>query len=284
MEFIHYPAKDDSTYEKEYELGDLACVIKDIPYSNRTSAQKLDLDAPSCGDGPFPVIVYIHGGGLMRGDKSRHINPLLQGLRYGYALACVNYRLAEEAVFPAMMYDVTTAIRFLKEHADTFMLDAKRIIVWGETHGAYLACLTGIYGKTGEYNDPVCPYAGQDAGVSGVIDYWAPSDLLLTYKENFLRREADPETPVIEEIIFGCTGEDLIKSIQKYPGPLDGICSNLPPFYILHGELDTEIPLFHSRAYYERLTAAGNEAYMEIVPDTKHSLPNYTKCWQIEGT
>ena len=182
MEFIHYSVTDETTYTKEYILDDLADVRHDIPYGDTSISQVLDLYLPAQGSAPYPTLIYIHGGGLMRGDKTRHINPLLQGLRYGYALACVNYRLASEAPFPAMIYDVTSAIRFLKVNATTYGLNPEKFILWGETHGSYLACLAGIYGETGEYNDPTCPYVDQNARVAGIIDYWAITDFLTTYE------------------------------------------------------------------------------------------------------
>ena len=284
MEFIHYPVKDDTSYIKEYILDGLAESRLNIPYDERSESQKLDLYIPIEAKRPFPVLIYIHGGGLIRGDKTRHINPLLQGLRYGYGLVCINYRLAEEAPFPAMINDVTSAIRFIKAHSDEYGIDKEKMIVWGETHGSYLACLTGVYGKSGEYNDPECPYTDQDASVAGVIDYWSFTDFQTTYKESLKKRENDPAAIPIEEMIFHKSGKGLIEEIEKYPKPLEGINEDTPPFYILHGELDNEIPRKHSVTYYETLKKAGKEVFFELVTKTKHSLPMYQYAWQIEGT
>ena len=284
MEFIHYPVKDDSTYVKEYILGDLAQTHLNIPYDSVSEAQKFDIYLPNNAKKPFPLLIYIHGGGLIRGDKTRHIDPLLQGLRYGYALACVNYRLAEEAPFPAMIDDVFDCIKYLKAHSDEYGIDKDRFIVWGETHGSYLACLTGMYGRTIAFGGPEYKYKDYEAGVAGVIDYWAFTDFLTTYEESLEKKKRDPEAIVIEELIFHKQGEELIEEIRKYPKPLDGINEETPPFYILHGELDNEIPRKHSIAYYETLKKAGKEVYFELVSKTKHSLPMYQYAWQIEGT
>lgn len=282
MKFIHYQTKDDSTYKKEYILDGVSNSTLNIPYGNKSEDQVLDIFTPVKGKKPYPTIVYIHGGGLKQGDKSRHINSLLQGLRYGYALVCVNYRLANEAPFPSMIYDVTSAIRFLKAHAVEYGLDSEKFIVWGETHGAYLACLVGIYGHTGEYNDPECEY-NTDASVAGVIDYWAMTDLEKIYKAR-LEAGVAPDEVKLEEVIFGKKGDELIETINQYPKPLDGINKDTPPFYVLHSEFDPVIPRSHSVDYYNTLDQAGVDVTFELVRDTKHALPNYKEAWQIENT
>ena len=281
MRYIHYQTKDDSTYKKEYILDGVANSTLNVPYGHKSADQVLDVFTPVKGEKPYPTIVYIHGGGLKQGDKSRHINPLLQGLRYGYALACVNYRLAGEAKFPAMIYDVTSAIRFLKVHAAEYGLDPNKFIVWGETHGAYLAALVGIYGKSGEYNDPECHYDA-DASVIGVIDYWAMCDFELTLRDRWARN--NPEEAQLEEIIFGKKGQELVEQINKFPKPLDGITKDTPAFYVLHSEFDPIIPRSHSVAYYDKLSEEGCDVTFELVRDTKHALPNYQEAWQIENT
>ncbi|MFX6250405.1 alpha/beta hydrolase, partial [Acinetobacter baumannii] len=62
---------------------------------------------PDEGDGPFPVIISIHGGAFMFGDKADgQLNPMLEGLKHGYAVVSINYRLSGEALFPATIHDV----------------------------------------------------------------------------------------------------------------------------------------------------------------------------------
>ena len=170
MEYIHYQELDKDSYIKSYDLSGVATSIKEITYSNRSSANCLDIHLPLMGEKPYPVIVYIHGGGLMKGDKTRYDNVVFQGLRFGYAVVCINYRLCKEAPYPAMLHDVSEAIRFLKTEAETYHLDRERLIVWGETHGAYLACMLGVYGGTGKIDDPESRYPNISSSVAGVID------------------------------------------------------------------------------------------------------------------
>ena len=87
----------------------------DLPYASISESQKLDIYLPHKGDGPFPVILHLHGGAFAIGDKRDiHVLPILQGLQRGYAVVSANYRLSGEAVFPAGLQDIKAAIRWLR--------------------------------------------------------------------------------------------------------------------------------------------------------------------------
>ena len=284
MEFKVFKDLTPDSYVKSYDLSEDARSYMDISYNDLSASNKLDIHLPLKGEKPYPALVYIHGGGLMRGDKTRYDNVLFQAFQYGYAVVCVNYRLCGEAAFPAMIYDVSDAIKYVKVHADEYGIDADKLILWGETHGAYLACLVGIYGKEGRYDNPDSPYKNVSSEVAGVIDYWAFRDFESCYQRSLKQKGENPDTPVMEELIFHKEGKDLQEEMKKYPGLYEGISGNEPPFYILHSEFDPHIPREDSIELYQRLKEAGVEAYFEVVKNTEHSLANYKEKWQIEGT
>ena len=90
----------------------------DVAYAGVSAAQKLDLYLPNEGEGPFPAIVAIHGGRFMFGDKlSRELAWAPAALERGYAVASINYRLLDEAIFPAQIHDVKAAIRWTRANA-----------------------------------------------------------------------------------------------------------------------------------------------------------------------
>ena len=79
---------------------------------------------------PFPVLATIHGGAWMFGDKGDDFNlPFLEGLKRGYAVACINYRLSDEAQFPSQIYDCKAAIRYLR--AQRRRIQTGRRAHWG---------------------------------------------------------------------------------------------------------------------------------------------------------
>ena len=105
-----------------------AAVRRDLAYAHVSPSEKLDLYLPAGGSAPFPVIVAIHGGGFMAGDKrDGQVAPMLLGLSRGYAVASIDYRLSGEAKFPAQIQDVKAAIRWLRANAGRYKLDPARI-------------------------------------------------------------------------------------------------------------------------------------------------------------
>jgi acetyl esterase/lipase len=87
----------------------------DIPYAPLSPSQRLDIYLPNEGDGPFPVIVAIHGGAFMGCDKAdMQVLPMLEGLKRGYAVVSINYRMSGEAKFPALVQDAKAAVRWVR--------------------------------------------------------------------------------------------------------------------------------------------------------------------------
>ena len=116
----------------------------DIPYASLSPAQKLDIYLPDEGEGPFPVIVWIHGGAFMGCDKADlQVLPAIEGLKRGYAVVSINYRLSGEARFPAPVYDAKAAVRWIRANAQRYHFDPGRIAAWGSSAGAYLAIDVG---------------------------------------------------------------------------------------------------------------------------------------------
>jgi acetyl esterase/lipase len=130
----------------------------------------LDLRVPA-GAGPFPVVVWIHGGAWWSGSRLRLPEPIAavgfhdRLLRRGYAVADADYRLSREATFPAQLYDVKAAIRWLRAYTDELHLDPARFAAWGESAGGHLAALAGLTG-------------GTDDGVQAVVDWYGAAGML----------------------------------------------------------------------------------------------------------
>ena len=116
-----------------------------IPYAETSENQYLDLYLPDCSE-KLPLLVLIHGGGFVFGDsQTRQVQWMYRYFRqHGYVCASVNYRLAQEAPWPAAIEDVKAAIRYLRANADGYGIDAGRIAVWGESAGGYLAAMAAV--------------------------------------------------------------------------------------------------------------------------------------------
>lgn len=120
-------------------------VLERIPYTDESENQYLDLYIPDSKE-PLPLLFLIHGGGFIGNDsRSRQTQFMYRYFRdRGFICASVNYRLAQEAPFPAAVEDVKSALRYLADHHEEYGIDPDRIAVWGESAGGYLAAYLAV--------------------------------------------------------------------------------------------------------------------------------------------
>ncbi len=117
-----------------------------LAYASISAAQQLDVYLPNEGEGPFPVIIAIHGGAFMGCDKADlQVLPMLEGLKRGYAVVSINYRMSGEAKFPALVQDAKAAIRWVRANAAQYKFDPNRIAAWGGSAGGYLSNMLGNF-------------------------------------------------------------------------------------------------------------------------------------------
>ena len=137
---------------------------------------KLDLFIPEKAEGPMPLVVWIHGGGWRSGSKE---NCRALGLtEYGFAVASINYRLTDVAMFPAQIHDCKAAIRFLRANAKQHRIDPNRIGVWGSSAGAHLAALMGVTNGNKEVEGNIGKYTQTSSDVQAVCDWCGPTDFM----------------------------------------------------------------------------------------------------------
>lgn len=238
----------------------------DIPYATQSPNQRLDLYLPDEGDGPFPTIVFVHGGAFILGDKRD--NQLLQavdGVRRGYAVASVEYRLAFEAKYPAALFDVKAAIRFLQANASKYGLDGDRIALCGDSAGAHYAVMAAATQDNPAFEDLTQGNASYSGAVRAVASRFGPFDFEV---ESRMAREnppkADPYFPDIELHLFGVHSED-IPGLIRFTNPLNFITPAFPPVFLEHGSDDVIVPVVHSRMMAEKVRAVCGEDRAELV-------------------
>lgn len=232
-------------------------VYRDLAYvPNGHERQKLDLYVPA-GDGPFPLIVWIHGGAFRMGDKAsadRDNAAPLDYLAGGYAVASLNYRLSQHALFPAQIEDCKAAVRWLRAHAADYKLDPHRFAAWGPSAGGYLAAILGVTGHVAEFD------AGEHHGVSSrvqcVVDYFGPTDFLQMDAQRLpggMAHDA-PDSPE-SELVGGAIQEN--KAAVARANPITYVTADAPPFLIVHGDADPLAPYGQSVLLAEALRKAG---------------------------
>src|SRR5262249_3120372 len=112
---------------------------------------KLNLAAPKKGDGPFPAVLCIHGGGFRAGKRESYDGLCLRLAQHGYVAATVTYRLAPKYPFPAAVHDVKAAVRWLRANAAKQRIDPGRIGVTGGSAGGHLAQFLGVTAGVKEF-------------------------------------------------------------------------------------------------------------------------------------
>jgi acetyl esterase/lipase len=248
----------------------------DVPYANQSFAQQLDIYLPDIGDGPFPVIAGFHGGAWMFGDKGDVLNlALLRGLKYGYAVVCANYRMSGEAIFPAQIYDCKAAIRYLKANASKYLLDSRRIAVWGASAGGHLVALLGTSAGVKELEDLSMGNANESSAVQVVVDWCGPAENFLLMDEEY--KESGSGTPdhsganSPESKLLGRRITE-VPELVKFASPLTYIGLEMPYFLIQHGTKDSIVPVqqsIHFAAALEK--AAGKDRVtLDLLEGVEH--------------
>lgn len=262
----------------------------DLPYAALSPAQALDLYWPPTGNGPFPVIMAIHGGAFMGGDKRDiQLAPMLAGLARGYAVASINYRLSGEACFPALVYDVKAAIRWLRANAVQYLLDPARIAVWGGSAGGYLALMAGVSARIEMLEDLTLGNPDFSTRVQAVVDWFGPTDFLkmdAQLAESGMApppatAHSGPNSP--ESLLLGHT-ITAIPNLVRMANPESYLDAGAPPFLIQHGDCDAVVPYQQSANFAARAAALLGPARVrfELLPGAGHADPAFATIENVQ--
>lgn len=253
-----------------------------LPYADLSPAQKLDVYWPAEGNGPFPVILVIHGGAFMGGDKRDiQLTPMLEGLKRGYAVVSINYRMSGEAIFPALVQDVRAAIRWIRANAEKFLFNPAKIASWGGSAGGYLSLMAGVADGIPALDDPSLGNADQPGSVQAVVSWFPPTDFLKMDEQlaesGFLpppefshSGENSPELLILGQEIT------QIPDLVRAANPETYIRPGLPPFFIQHGKMDDTVPYQQSLNFAQKLAAVAPQGVIhEILPNARHADPAF---------
>jgi acetyl esterase/lipase len=227
-------------------------VHRDLFYvSNGHHRQKLDLYLPATGR-ILPLIIWVHGGAFRMGSKEDGVP--LDYLAKGYAVASINYRLSQHAIFPAQIEDCKATVRWLRAKAQAFNLDPHRFVAWGPSAGGHLAAMLGTTGNVQEFD--VGENLEESSHVEAVVDYFGPTDFLQMDDHRLPDGQVHntPDSPE-SELIGGSIQENRDRVAKA--NPITYITPHAPPFLIVHGELDPLVPHHQSQLLAAALENAG---------------------------
>ncbi|MHB1425854.1 MAG: alpha/beta fold hydrolase [Gemmataceae bacterium] len=216
-----------------------------------TTELKLDLAMPTAGEGPFPVILCLHGGGWISGEREKMKGTIEVLARRGYVAVSPDYRLAPRERFPAQIEDCKAAVRWLRANADKYRINPERIGAFGFSAGAHLACLLGVTGKD-DGLEGKGGNAEQSSAVQAVVSFFGPTDFTRPVFSKEVREKH------LEPFLGGAAEEKA--EVYRRASPLTYVNKNAPPFLFVHGTADTIVPIEQSEAMVKKLQDAGVSA------------------------
>ena len=244
--------------ERMADLSWVKQMTLDIPYGSDSPAQRLDLFWPEAGEGPFPTLVYVHGGGFAFGDKrDGNLEGYLKCLRRGWALAAVEYRLSGEALFPAAVLDCRSAVRFLKANAERYRLDPARFASIGGSAGGNLAAMLGMNVPNGEFPGEACA-EGPQPFVCAAVDQFGPMNF--RSMDDQARANgvsfADHDQPDSPESRYLCEPVQQSERCAQ-TNPLTYAGPGMAAMLVQHGTADRLVPYQQSEEFVSGLQARG---------------------------
>jgi len=201
----------------------------DIPNGFARGHLKMDLIRPVSA-APTPAIVFVSGNGWRSVDRAALIPQLAPLAEAGYLVAAIEYRIIGEATFPEPLKDVKTAIRFLRANAARYNINPDRIGIWGNSAGGQLAGRAGATGDMPEFGSDKWP--GHSSAVQAVVTWYGAFDL--------------STRPTRSR-----SGRRTRRPTSQPP---------TPPFMLVHGTEDTQVPFRQSEVMHDTLKGAGLEA------------------------
>ena len=236
------------------DLSAFPRIIRGISYGSH-HRQKMTVFLPELGKGPFPGIVFLHGGGWESGHyEDSQVRPLLPAVKAGYAVISCGYRLLPDAGFPDNLFDVKTALAVIYEHGTEFGVDPSRLMISGASAGAMLALCTA-------YTENMPQYCGGHyerlPRLAGCIDFFGPVDFA-NEDEHFVRSgtprmfsPAPAGQKAADRLLRADTSAN--PSLLSLISPVGFVHPDIPPTLILHGRNDPMVSCLQSQELHDTI-------------------------------
>ena len=236
-------------------------VIRHIPYGPGGVRQQLDIYRPEViPEEGCPVVLQIHGGAWMMGDKGGQALPLMYHLASkGWICVAANYRLSPSVSFPTHLQDCKSALCWIREHGADYGMDTDFIAVTGGSAGGHLTALMGLTANRPELQPD---HPDTDTSVQAAIPFYGVYDFLVRYDQH-------PNRKIYERFL---TGRVLHETLEDNPdlwdlaSPVAQIHPDAPPFMVVHGSLDSLAAVNEGRVFSDKLreVSANPVVYTEL--------------------
>lgn len=259
------------------------CDLAPTPATAGSDHCLLDLYLPEEVDEPVRPILIIHGGGWCTQHRKgkREVSIAHDLAAAGFAAASIDYTLIDVehppssgAVWPRMLTDCKQAVRFLRDHAEEYGIDATTVGAIGGSAGAHLAAMLGVTSSSKRYDPP----GGADCSVQAVVYLYGVADIASWM--------TDPPKKLLgmraAEIMLGGTPDEQ-PDLYRAASPICSVTADIPPMLLAHGTADELIPVAETIRFHRILQEAGATAELIVVPDAPHSFDLHPRGLDLEA-
>ncbi len=235
-----------------------------IEYSNPDDQHlQLNLASPKTGDGPFPTVLCIHGGGFRAGKRESYDALCIKLAERGFVAATVTYRLAPKYQFPAAVHDTKAAVRWLRANASKHKINPDKIGVTGGSAGGHLAQFLAVTRDVPDF-EGTGGNADKSSHVACVVNVYGPSDFTKSYGKSVDAHE------VLPLWLGGNLETARVQHIRS--SPLYWVTPNAAPTLCIHGTEDKYVA--HEQAVWmvDKLKAATVEAELLTLEGAGHGF------------
>jgi acetyl esterase/lipase len=237
----------------------------DLVYTQRGDQElKLDLARPGAGEGPFPAVVVIHGGGWRGGDKADNRGLLGELAQRGYVAISPQYRFCPKETFPAQLHDVKAAVRWLRAHAKDYKIDPDHIGAMGFSAGGHLAMMLGFTGPEDGLEGDV-PADAPSSRVQAVVNYFGPTELNAP-------DIPDLSKPLVKDFLG--VEPSAKPELAAKASPITYVSKDDPPVLTFQGTKDILVPHSQATKLADAMTAAGVRGRVELLIGAGHGWQN----------
>ena len=233
----------------------------------------------------FPLIVDVPGSGWSGAEGYYHVPKMVELARQGYVVASIAYRgtFKDDVRFPAAVQDTLEALRFMRAHADDFLVDIDRVALLGDSSGGHTVALAALAGDDPRFN--IGENLSERTDVKSCVIFYGPNDLTNLVADRIAEgkvlRPGEGEYPFESREIFQ---NDYLKDPQGMladASPINYISADkkMPPFIFLNGDEDPIIPLHQGDRFCRKVRECGGRAEFYKIIGGGHG----TGCWTNEA-